>query len=154
MKTHNIVFLFSLFALSVHGQEVVSTQGDSYSNSNASIDFTVGETVINTGTNGDNTITQGFHQTNWELLGIEEHLPNFEATVFPNPLTNILNIEASEFENVSYSLCDSKGNIVAQDKLSSERTLIEVSQLAPGSYSLFLSNETKNIKTFRLVKNQ
>lgn len=154
MRTLKIVFLFSLFTWSVQGQEVVSTQGDSYSNSNASMDFTVGETVINTGTDGNTTITQGFHQTNWDLLDIEEHVPTFEATVFPNPATHVLNIEVSEFENVSYSLCDSKGNIVAQDELSSERTLIEVSQLAPGAYSLFLSNETKNIKTFRLVKNQ
>ena len=30
-------------------QEVVSTQGDSYTNSSGSIDFTIGEVVINTG---------------------------------------------------------------------------------------------------------
>lgn len=38
--------LFSLFAtISVTAQEVVSTQGDSYSNASGSIDFTIREVV-------------------------------------------------------------------------------------------------------------
>jgi hypothetical protein len=51
-------------ASSFSSQEVVSAQGDSYSNTSGSIDFTIGEVVINTGTDGNNDITQGFHQTN------------------------------------------------------------------------------------------
>ena len=43
MKKITLV-LFSLFAtLTVSAQEVVSTQGDSYSNASGSIDFTIGE---------------------------------------------------------------------------------------------------------------
>jgi hypothetical protein len=63
--------LFSLFAaISVSAQEVVATQGDSYSNANGNIDFTIGEVIIATGTDGTNDITQGFHQTNWNFLGV------------------------------------------------------------------------------------
>jgi hypothetical protein len=59
------LFFFSLLTtISVTAQEVVSTQGDSYSNSSGSIDFTIGEVIINTGTDGTNDLTQGFHQTN------------------------------------------------------------------------------------------
>ena len=40
----NTIVLFSLLTtLSVSAQEVVSTQGDSYSNGTGSIDFTIGE---------------------------------------------------------------------------------------------------------------
>ena len=47
--------LFSFFAsLAVSAQEVVSTQGDSYSNASANIDFTIGEVIIDTGTDGTN----------------------------------------------------------------------------------------------------
>ena len=57
--------LFSLFAaISVYAQEVVATQGDSYSNTSGSIDFTIGEVITATGSNGAADITQGFHQTN------------------------------------------------------------------------------------------
>jgi hypothetical protein len=147
--------LFSLFAtISVSAQEVVSTQGDSYSNASASIDFTIGEVVINTGTDGTNDLTQGFHQTNWTFLGVEDFATNYEAIIFPNPTEDVLNIRTSTFENVTYTLYDAQGKLVMQDILSAEQTPIQVSQLAPGSYSLTLNNQTQNLKTFKLIKQQ
>ncbi len=145
--------LFSLFAtLTVSAQEVVSTQGDSYSNASGNIDFTIGEVIINTGTDGSNDLTQGFHQTNWNFVGLEDHSPNYEATIFPNPTSEVLNIRTSAFENVTYSLYDAQGKLVMQDMLSAEQTPIQVSQLVPGAYSLTLNNQTQNLKTFKLVK--
>jgi hypothetical protein len=147
--------LFSLFAtITVSAQEVVSTQGDSYSNASGSIDFTIGEVVINTGTDGTNDLTQGFHQTNWNFLGVEDYAPNYEAIIFPNPTEEVLNIRTSTFENVTYTLYDAMGKLVLQDKLSSVQTPIQVSQLAPGAYSLTLNNDTQKLKTFKLIKQQ
>ena len=69
------LLLLGAIALSLNslGQEVVSTQGDSYTNASGSIDFTIGEVVINTVTDGTNDLTQGFHQTNWNFLGVDTH---------------------------------------------------------------------------------
>jgi len=152
MKKNTLV-LFSFFAsLAVSAQEVVSTQGESYSNASANIDFTIGEVIIATETDGTNDITQGFHQTNWNFLGVEDFAPNFKATIFPNPTSDFLNIKTSVFENVTYTLYDAKGKLVLQNILFAEQTTIQVSQLAPGAYSLTLNNETQNLKTFKLVK--
>jgi len=152
MIKNTLLFLTLLITLSATAQEVVATQGDSYSNGTANIDFTIGEVVINTGTDGTNDITQGFHQTNWNFLGVEDHAPSYEATIFPNPTSEVLNIRTSTFENVTYTLYDAQGKMVMQDKLLANQTPIQVSQLAPGSYSLTLNNETQNLKTFKLVK--
>ena len=152
MKKNTIVLFSLLTTLSVSAQEVVATQGDSYSNAIANIDFTIGEVIIATGTDGTNDLTQGFHQTNWNFVGLEDFAPNYEATIFPNPTEDVLNIKTSMFENVTYTLYDGLGKLVMQDKLSAEQTPIQVSQLAPGSYSLTLNNETQNLKTFKLVK--
>ncbi|MFT7334058.1 MAG: hypothetical protein ACI81S_002282 [Sphingobacteriales bacterium] len=154
MIKHTLLFLTLLTSLSVTAQEVVSTQGDSYSNASGSIDFTIGEVIINTGTDGTNDLTQGFHQTNWNFLGVEDFAPNYEAIIYPNPTEDVLNIRTSAFENVTYTLYDALGKRVMQDKLSAEQTPIQVSQLAPGSYSLTLNNETQNLKTFKLIKIQ
>ena len=150
------LLLLGLLAIinSVHSQEVVSTQGETYSSPNAIIDFTVGEVVINTVSDGTNNITQGFHQTNWNFLGLENHTPSFEAIIYPNPTEDVLNIRTSTFENVRYTLYDAQGKLVMQNILSSEQTPIQVSQLAPGSYSLTLNNDTQNLKTFKLIKQQ
>ena len=154
MKKNTIV-VFSFFAvLSGSAQEVVATQGDSYSNASANIDFTLGEVIIDTGTDGTNDLTQGFHQSNWNFLGVEDFAPNYEATIFPNPTEDVLNIRTSAFENVTYTLYDAQGKLVMQNILSGEQTPIQVSQLAPGSYTLTLNNQTQNLKTFKLVKIQ
>ena len=150
------LLLFGALTLSLNslGQDVVSTQGDSYTNASGSIDFTIGEVVINTVTDGTNDLTQGFHQTNWNFLGVEDFAPNYEAIIFPNPTEDVLNIRTSAFENVTYTLYDAQGKLVMQDKLSVEQTPIQVSQLAPGSYSITLNNETQILKTFKLIKQQ
>lgn len=154
MKKKALV-LFSFFAsLSASAQEVVSTQGDSYSNASGNIDFTVGEVIINTETDGTNDITQGFHQTNWNFAGLEDHDPGYEATIFPNPTEEVLNIKTDAFKNVTYTLYDAQGKLVLRDNLSAEQTPVQVGQLAPGSYSLTLNNETQNLKTFKLIKIQ
>tara|TARA_B110000977_G_C10846181_1_gene404002 strand:- start:278 stop:742 length:465 start_codon:yes stop_codon:yes gene_type:complete len=154
MIKNTVLFLTLLTTTTVTAQEVVSTQGDSYSNGTGSIDFTIGEVIINTGTDGTNTLTQGFHQTNWNFVGLEDHLPSYAAIIFPNPTVDVLNIQTSSFEGVTYTLYDGQGKLVLQDLLSAKQTPIEVSELAPGSYSLTLNNETQNLKTFKLVKLQ
>ena len=152
MKKSTIVLFSLLSTLSVSAQEVVATQGDSYSNGDVSMDFTIGEVIINTGTDGTNDITQGFHQTNWYFVGLVDHSPSYEATIFPNPTSEVLNIRTSTFANVTYTLYDAQGKLVMQNILSAEQTPIQVSQLAPGSYSLTLNNQTQNLKTFKLIK--
>lgn len=138
MKKNTFVLFSLLTTISASAQEVVSTQGDSYSNASANIDFTIGEVIIDTGTDGTNDITQGFHQTNWNFLGVEDFAPDYEATIYPNPTQDVLNIKTSSFENVTYTLYDAQGKLVMQDILSGEQTPIQVSQLAPGAYSLEL----------------
>ncbi len=160
MKKQIFLFLTFFAAFSASAQEVVSSQGQTYSNANGSIDFTVGEVIINTGSNGTNDLTQGFHQTNWNFLGVEDFAPDYQATIFPNPMQDVLNIKTSVFENVTYTLYDAQGKLVMQNILSAEQTPIQVSQLAPGSYSLELIFEDSNEgslslskrKTFKLIK--
>ena len=103
-------------ALTTTAQEVVATQGDSYSNTSTQIDFTIGEIIINTESDGVNTLTQGFHQTNWNFIGLENHAPEYEASIFPNPTSEILNIRTSTFENVTYTLYDAQGKLILQGK--------------------------------------
>ena len=154
MKNPLILLLFFSFSLALTAQEIISTQGHSYSNASGGIDFTIGEVVIFTGTNGINDHTQGFHQTNWNFVGMEDFAHDYDATIFPNPTEDALIIRTMTFANVSYTLYDAQGKLLLQDKLSAEQTAIQVSQLAPGSYSLLLNNETQNLKTFKLIKQQ
>ena len=154
MKKNTFVLISLLTTFTATSQEVVSTQGDSYSNGSGSIDFTIGEVVINTGTDGTNNITQGFHQTMWNYLGLEDHAPSYDVSLYPNPTSDYLNIKTSDFKDVSYSLYDAQGKLVLHNQLSSELTPIQVSHLSPGSYSVTLESQNQPLKTFKLIKNQ
>lgn len=153
MKRSTLLW-YSLFTtVSLSAQEVVSTQGDSYSTALGNIDFTIGEVIINTASDGTNTLTQGFHQTNWNFLGLEDLSPDFQVTIFPNPSSDVLNVQAEMYENVNYSLYDAQGKLVLQNLLSAELTPIHVGELPVGSYSLTLTTNSTILKTFKLIKN-
>ena len=143
-----------IFPLLGFGQEVISSQGNSYSNSNTNMDFTIGEVIINTETDGTHYMTQGFHQTNWFFAGLENHTPSYEAIIFPNPTEESLNIKTSTYKNVVYTLYDAQGKLVMQNELFEEQTSLQVSHLAPGKYSLVLNNKTDKLKTFKLIKHK
>ena len=152
MNKYYFYFCFLFATLLAKAQDVISSQGDSYDDSTASIDFTIGEVVTFTGTSVGNNLTQGFHQTNWSFVSIVNHVPRYEATIYPNPAEDFLNIQASLYENLSYVLYDEMGKLILQGRLLSEKTSLEVSQLATGRYSLILNNSKENLKTFNIIK--
>lgn len=154
MKNKLLTITLFLSGSMLYGQEVISTQGNSYSNANGSIDYSIGEVVISTGTDGTNDLTQGFHQTNWNYVGLEDHSPNYEAIIFPNPTQEELSIKSSKFENVNYVLYDALGKKVIEGKLEGELTSFPVTELAPGNYSLALRANNETLKVFKLIKNQ
>jgi len=154
MKTQLLVLCTLLFSSGFYAQEVISSQGESYSNSSGSIDFTVGEPVTFTGTDGSNSITQGFHQTNWSVVDIIHHSPDFEASIYPNPTSELMHIKTSDFNNVHYTLYDSKGKLVIQNELAGALSAIQIAKLAPGKYSLTLYRQKELLKTFKLIKTQ
>lgn len=151
----SILILALALSFNSISQEVVSTQGDSYTKTNGSIDFTIGEVIANTASSNENTLTQGFHQTNWMFLSVENHQIDYEATVYPNPMSSVLNIQSSAHENVSYTVNDARGRIVSKGNLQTIVTEVDVSLFAPGSYSLVLFDEKHlKLKTFKLIKRQ
>ncbi len=154
MKAMIYISASLILCSAAQAQEVVSVQGGSYSNSSGFIDFTIGEVVIATGTNGTQDITQGFHQTNWNFLGVKDHNPDYTASVFPNPSEEVLNIQASKHKNVKYTLYDAMGKNVAKGDLAGELTTIPVAALAPGKYFLALNSGDSKLKVFKLIKNQ
>lgn len=155
MKKKLFVSFLLFSAYSVTGQEVIATQGDSHSNTNGGIDYTIGEVVVDTETDGNYDLTQGFHQTNWRFAGLENHAPEYEAAIYPNPTSEKLNISSSSFEGVTYVLFSAEGKIIEQDNLSGSITQISVNHLASGSYSVLLKDSNNQLlKTFKLIKNQ
>lgn len=153
MKTLFTILALGGLACTGFSQTVVSSSGESYSNGSGSIEFTIGEPVIETVSNGTVDITQGFHQTNWNFAGVDDFQPDFEAIVYPNPMQDQLMVKSPMFEGVLCRVYDATGRIVREVSLEGEITGINVQDFAPGAYQLTLldANATQ-IKTFNLIK--
>lgn len=155
MKQKTKLFFLLFFSASIHAQEVVSTQGESYQSSTVALDYTIGESVIFTGTDGTTTVTQGFHQSKWEYASTYSLDDDIEISVFPNPVNDHLTIEYKEFEDINYVVYDSQGKIVDDGSLNAEQTTLDAIDWATGGYTLILKNKNQvKIKSFKLVKNQ
>ena len=87
-----------------------------------------------------------------EIVGLVESPSLNISSVFPNPVGDILNVPVTSSQTVTYNLYDSNGKLIAWNMLTSENNTIEVSQLTVGTYSLQLSDESQNRKTFKFIK--
>jgi hypothetical protein len=147
------IVLIAIFAnCSLFAQDVIGTAGDSYSTTAGNIDFTIGEVVINTVTNGTEDLTQGFHQPSWTYAGVYDFVDDYSAVIFPNPTIDVVNINSPEFAGVTFTLQDAAGRIVLVGNLTDVTTTLDFSVYATGTYSITLSKQGENLKTFKLIK--
>lgn len=148
-----ITLLFSSFLS--NAQEVIATQGDYFSNTNGSITFTIGEVVVETLSNGSNSITQGFNnQAELVVLGVDDIENNFQALVFPNPVTDILQLDVEDYTGLNYRVYDLQGRLISSKNILETKTNINLSKYSDGIYLLLLLNENnQKLKTYRIIKN-
>lgn len=157
MKKTCLLFLVSGISFTAlcqsMNQNVISTSGNHFENGNAQLSFTIGEPIITTESNSTHSLTQGFHQTNWSFVGLEDHDTSNEITVFPNPLTDEINIKTDDFGGLSYNLYDANGKLIFEGKLEDSVTQVNTKNLNPASYSLVIQREGQmNLKIFKLIK--
>ena len=118
---------------------VVSSSGDSYSNGNIIMDYTLGEIAIETYTNGSTILTQGFHQGDLKVTTSVVNL-DIKTKIYPNPTTNFIIIELEKNVNAELLVYDINGKIVVKDKLNDEQQKqLDFSFLNQGNYLLHIN---------------
>ena len=143
----------AIFAQTIQNS-VISSTGGSASLGNVKMDYTLGETVIETFSAGGYTLTQGFHQTNLTLVAIENVELFAEITIYPNPATDFIYVEIPENHAVlEFLLYDVSGKLLKTYAHSSTHLTIDLGVYARGTYYLQAVNlKNKEVKTFKLVK--
>ena len=144
MKKLFFLLIFSpLFVLGqVTSPSLVSSSGDSYSNSNLNMDFSIGEVVIETHQNNE-ILTQGFHQGVLKIqTGVSEL--DFATKVYPNPTTNIVIVELEKDISGEILIYDINGKLMMSDKLDNERIKqFDFSKFSQGNYLLHINIKDK-----------
>jgi len=155
MKHYLLILLIALCATSLQAQEVVTTAGSYEKTTSGSLSWTVGELVIETITDGTNTLTQGFQQSRLTVTAINDlKVPGIELSVYPNPTNNYLTIElkTDKQRDLLLSLFDLNGRLILQKKMAGNQQTIKMQNYKPGTYILKISEGNKEIRTYQIVK--
>ena len=156
-KILSLVVVISMIQLAV-GQttspELVSSAGDTYSNSSFQIDWSIGEPVIATHSSGSYIITQGFHQNFYVVTAIKNPKTEVSITAFPNPTTDLITVNLGDSNNNNLIiLTDPSGKILQQKETNNKQELLNLSDYTKGIYFLTIKQENKLIQSFKIIKN-
>jgi len=154
-----------LLSVCTHSQtfksKAINSTGTNITASNAQIEFSVGDVVIETqNDSGGNSISPGFINSitgSSSITHIHEiKNNNLDVRIFPNPTCNWLNIRFNDGKvtDVNFQLVDIKGNIIREfENVRGNHIMIDTSTLACGTYIMNVScGQNKNWDSYRIVK--
>ena len=152
-----LIFLGLVFlSLSLNAQQVsptvIANAGGHGEASGMSVDWTLGELAITTLTDGNNVLTQGFHQPNLLSVNVVDKRPDIAMKLYPNPTANILRVEREGVETLDLQLLSIDGRVALSNRLEGSHTEMEVGNLPSGNYILNVILDDKIIKSFKIEK--
>lgn len=140
-------------------RQVLGSGGSSFANTSVQVDYTVGETVIQGGSSGSYTISQGFQQNDMNPTAIREKQLRVDFALYPNPAREqiTLSLGAVSPFGIRLSLSDIAGAVwfadTQEEKVSgSYKRDISLSGLASGVYFINLYTDDVLYKSIRFVK--
>lgn len=108
--------------------DVVASAGAHFTGSNAQLNFTIGEPVTTTLSNGSNMLTQGFHQTMLTVTAVNEQtIAEIAVTVFPNPTSDQVNVQlVNNKEDLQLDLFDLNGKLLQTCKINADQSNVQL----------------------------
>jgi hypothetical protein len=153
------VLFFGFRTTILHAQGTIPAAGGiAFQSGQGSVAYSVGQVIYTTNTGIPGSVTQGIQQP-YEISvisGINEAQDiNLLISAYPNPATEylILRTDNSEVMNLSYRLFDNNGKLLESETVSGYETSIETDNFASGIYFLKVFGNSKELKTFKIIKN-
>jgi hypothetical protein len=150
-----VVGLTGIQAQEIH--EAIPTSGGNASGSGGTVSYSVGQIVYTTNTGANGSVSQGVQQP-YEISIVtsmeEVNGINLTISAFPNPTTDYLTLKADkvEYQNLYFHLYDLNGKIIQENKVAQSETKISMTDLPPSTYFLKVTDNQKEVKTFKIVK--
>lgn len=134
--------------------EVIASAGEHFDNGNAQLEWTLGEVTIETYSQSNDQLTQGFHQTRLLITSLNEHALMGDISVFPNPTTGQLNIVfPASNKDFSIHVFDASGRLLITKQISNANAIINLSNYANGTYFLHVNTtDAGAMKAFKILK--
>ena len=139
-------------------QEVIATQGNYDVGNSMTLEWTLGESFVETLNDKSIIYTQGFHQPLLKSLTNITDESFISSLVYPNPTKNSLQIILSNYDDDIFyiKMSDIHGRLIEEQTshLKTSSLKVDVSNLPSGIYLLqILADDGNYQKTHRILKN-
>ena len=152
-----MVLILTIPTLRVGGQSVLAAAGGVDSKQNMTLEWTLGETFVESLTTPEKWYTEGFHQPKLSARPVSTSAGGYDIKIFPNPTQELLNvfIKTPEVEDLKLTLVDVTGKTIYTQKVPSGTSEIQlrVKHLPEGMYMLsVVSTKGFRINSFKVIK--
>lgn len=138
-------------------QESSNSSGGNATGSGGTVAYSIGQVVYTTNTGSNGSVAQGVqHAYEIFTVGIKETELNISLTAFPNPTTENLTLQISDFNNekLSYQLFDMQGKQLSNGQILAQQTEINMNSLPTATYFINVVNQENNkVQSFKIIKN-
>ena len=138
-------------------QESANASGGDATGSGGTVAYSVGQVVYTSNTGSSGSVAQGVqHAYEIFTVGIKETELNISLTAFPNPTTENLTLQISDYNNEKlwYQLFDMQGKQLSNGQVTAEQTQISLNSLPTATYFINIVNqENKKVQSFKITKN-
>lgn len=139
-----------------YAQQATTASGGDASGSGGSVAYSVGQIVYTTSTGTTGSVAQGVQQP-YEIsipLGLAETSIKLNLSAYPNPATSYLMLEIDDYDKaLSYQLYDIAGKLLESNTVVANSTTIKMERYATAAYFLKVTQNNKEVKTFKIIKN-
>ena len=152
------VFLLGLGLTDLQAQEAIPASGGNALGDGGLVSYSVGQLVYATSTGTNGSVAPGEQQP-FEIsvvTGIEEaNGITLQCSAYPNPTIDFLTLKVDSDVKTQYiaSLYDINGKLLESKKLDGNQTRIVMSNLVPATYFLKVTDNNKEVKSFKIIKN-
>lgn len=156
LKTIALLAAGMLWAGLAQAQESANASGGDATGSGGTVVYSVGQIVYTTNIGSTGSVAQGVQHA-YEILslGIKETALNISLTVFPNPTTENLTLQISNYNNekLSYQIFDIHGKQLSNVQIVAQQTQINMNSLPTATYFVSVVNqENKKVQSFKIIK--
>jgi hypothetical protein len=146
-----------LWAGLAQAQVSANASGGDATGSGGTVAYSIGQVVYTTNTGSSGSVAQGVqHAYEIFTVGIKETTLNISLTAFPNPTTENLTLQISDFNNekFAYQLFDIQGKLLSNGQVTAQQTQINTASLPAATYFINVVNqENKQVQSFKIIKN-
>jgi hypothetical protein len=138
-------------------QESANASGGDATGIGGTVAYSIGQVVYTTNNGISGSVAQGVqHAYEIFTVGIKETELNISLTAYPNPTTENLTLQISDYNNekLAYQLFDIQGKQISNEQVTAQQTQINMNGLPPATYFINVVNpENKKVQSFKIIKN-